>query len=372
MRVKELLLHGARLSGLVALVRESGWRDQRILVLCYHGVSTHDEHDWSPELYITPAHLRQRLQRLRDGNYSILSLADATRRLYARTLPKRSVVLTFDDGTVDFTTAALPILQEFNAPATLYLTTHYSEARLPVFDTVLSYVLWRGRWQTVDTFRAYDESLPLRCDSPVASLETWRALSAVARERQLSTQARDQLVAAVARALGVDYAEIKARNILHIMPPEMVRALPSELIDVQLHTHRHRMPGERDAFSRELADNACAIRASRGDNVTLDHFCYPSGLHHPKAFAWLRDHGVRFATTCEPALASPRTDPLLLPRYVDSMEQSAVTFDAWISGLAAMLPRWPAVRQSGTADGSMPLRMAWKMIRGTPSARSST
>jgi peptidoglycan/xylan/chitin deacetylase (PgdA/CDA1 family) len=47
----------------------------------------------------------------------------AIERLYERNLPKRAVVLTFDDGYYDFTARALPLLEEGSYPATVYVTT---------------------------------------------------------------------------------------------------------------------------------------------------------------------------------------------------------------------------------------------------------
>ena len=42
---------------------------------------------------------------------TVLPLDDAVRRLYADDLPPRSVVLTFDDGYVDFERQAYPLLR---------------------------------------------------------------------------------------------------------------------------------------------------------------------------------------------------------------------------------------------------------------------
>jgi len=85
-------------SGAFARVRDSRWRRQRLLILCYHGVSLEDEHEWRSKLYIPPEILRERFETLRQGGYQVLPLGEAVERLYKNDLPPRSVVLTFDDG----------------------------------------------------------------------------------------------------------------------------------------------------------------------------------------------------------------------------------------------------------------------------------
>ena len=339
MRLKEAIIATAKRAGGLDLVRDSAWRRRRLLILCYHGVSLHDEHEWNPSLYVTQEQFRRRLRTLRDGGYRILPLADATRMLYEGTLPPRSVAITFDDGAIDFERQAVPVLREFDAPATLYLTTYYCETRLPVFDTALSYVLWKGRESGADlaALCGADSALPVRTSEERE--RAWQAISDFADRQELDSAQKDALVARVAAALGVDYRAIAARGLLQIMTPEAVRALPRDLIDVQLHTHRHRTPRDPVLFAREIDDNAARIRALRGDGSPLEHFCYPRGEYFGEFLGWLRGRGVKFATTCVPGLATPTADPLLLPRLVDSTSHSDLVFEAWASGFAALLPR---------------------------------
>jgi len=70
-----------------------------------------------------------------------------------------------------------------------------------------------------------------------------------------------------------------------------------------------------------------------------EHFCYTAGFTSPELPGWLREAGVRSATTCEPDLAGPESDPLLLPRLVDTPAVSETELEAWLSGEAAWLPR---------------------------------
>src|ERR1700745_1226536 len=97
-------------SGIFRLVANSNWRQQRLLILCYHGTSLEDEHLWRPTLYIDPRKLEQRFELLKKGHFSVLPLGEGFQGLRAGTLPPRSVALTFDDGFFDFFRQAFPLL----------------------------------------------------------------------------------------------------------------------------------------------------------------------------------------------------------------------------------------------------------------------
>ena len=339
MRPKELVIQVAKAVGALSLIRDSRWRQQRLMILCYHGVSTDDEHEWSPTLYISQDQLRRRLRVLKDGGYTILPLSEATRRLHDGTLPPRSVALTFDDGAVDFERRALPVLREFNMPATVYLTTYYCKKRLPVFNTMVRYVFWKGRGSAADLAPLVGSAEPLLCNTAAARARTFTTVAEYARVHELSADDKDALLARIAQSLGVDYADLTSRQILQLMTPETVRNLPRDLVDVQLHTHRHRTPRDRALFQREIRDNAAVIHELRGADVMLEQFCYPSGEYFGEFFTWLRECGVTYATTCVPDIATRDDDPMLLPRLVDTMQQSDLTFEGWITGFAALLPR---------------------------------
>src|SRR5215210_7154551 len=149
-KFKQATLGTLKTSGVFRLVENSRWRQSRLLILAYHGISLDDEHEWNPSLYITPARFRRRMQLLRDSNCTVLPLGEALRSLYDENLPERSVALTFDDGNYDFLREAQPVLREFDFPATVYLTTYYSLNPRPVFDVICSYLLWKGRNQQLD------------------------------------------------------------------------------------------------------------------------------------------------------------------------------------------------------------------------------
>ena len=132
-----------RSAGIFNLVKNSRLRQQRLLILCYHGTSLEDKHLWQPNLYMHPQELEERFECLKKGSFSLLPLGEALQRLRAGTLPPRSGALTFDDGPYDFFRQAYPLLKADGFPVTVYQTSYYISVEWPVFHLICSYMLWK-------------------------------------------------------------------------------------------------------------------------------------------------------------------------------------------------------------------------------------
>jgi len=317
-------------SGAFARVRDSRWRRQRLLILCYHGVSLEDEHEWRSKLYIPPEILRERFETLRQGGYQVLPLGEAVERLYKNELPPRSVVLTFDDGGYDFYRQASPILREFAYPATVYQTTYYSDYARPIFGVAASYLLWKRRDGLLQPSPVLGlrERMDLRSEQ--GRKQAVGALEQFCLHENLTGYQKNDLLERLAQLLGLDYSAFVARRLLQIMRPEEIAEMARAGFDIQLHTHRHRTPLDETLFRKEITDNRQRIVEASGRTPT--HFCYPSGHYETMFVPWLEMEGIASATTCDPALASPQSHPLLLPRFVDTMMQPLYVFEAWLSG----------------------------------------
>jgi peptidoglycan/xylan/chitin deacetylase (PgdA/CDA1 family) len=321
-----------------------------LLILCYHGVSLDDEHEWDPGLYVSQERLRDRLRLLARLGCNVLPLDDAARRLQSGRLPPRAVAITFDDGVRDFAQRAVPVLTEFGFPATVYVTTYYADKAMPVFDPALGYLLWAGRASGADLGDFTLGGSPRPLDSDAARTETWRAICEFATARALSAAGKHELLRAVATTVGIDFDAFVASGKLQVMTAAELRALPANLVSVELHTHRHRTPSSEPQFVDEIRDNREALDRLLGAKRDYRHFCYPSGEYAHPHLAWLQQCGVLTATTCVPGLASATDNALLLPRFVDTQSVPQATFEAWVTGLAAWLPRGRAGRPVGTND----------------------
>jgi peptidoglycan/xylan/chitin deacetylase (PgdA/CDA1 family) len=327
-------LNGA---GVFRLVRDSAWRQRRLLILGYHGISTADEHQWDPELYVHPDLLRARFETLRRHNCSVLPLAAAVDHLAAGTLPPRSVVITFDDGMYDFYTQAFPIAQEFGFPITVYLTTYYTEFNRPIFALICSYMFWKAQGTVVEGTSLVGRPVTWDLRTAGGRAEALRSVRDHAEQAHLSGPDKDLFAQSLAHLLGVDYGALVRQRILQLMNRREISDLAGAGIDFQLHTHRHRTPRDRQLFRREIDDNRSRIESAT--HRPAAHFCYPSGVVRPELPGWLRENQVRTATTCNPGLASPQTDPFWLPRLMDGTDLAPIFFEAWVTGPATWLPR---------------------------------
>src|SRR5205823_6263731 len=121
-------------------------------ILAYHGVTANPETDLDNvrRLHIPARRFEEHLKILvRDWRPTPLrELVDAVEA--GRSLPARTVVLTFDDGYRNFLTVALPLLCQYRIPATLFVVTGRrerlweDEIDLAVERTEASAVHWNG------------------------------------------------------------------------------------------------------------------------------------------------------------------------------------------------------------------------------------
>jgi peptidoglycan/xylan/chitin deacetylase (PgdA/CDA1 family) len=337
---KNLKIFGLQLCqglGLIHLARESRWRSRRLLILAYHGFSLRDEHLWYPELFLPTSEFEARLDCLKDGGYQVLPLADGLNKLYDGSLPEKSVAITIDDGNYDFYTEAFPLLQRYGYPATVYLTTYYCDFNKPMFNHICSYMLWKRRGDLISAPGATDPVAELDLRTQASRDRAQQSLLRFAEEQHLSAEQKDQLARRLADALSLDYDKFLKIRLLHRMNAAEVSAVAAAGIDVQLHTHRHRTPGERPLFESEVEENR--TRIERWTGRTPRHFCYPSGVYKSDFLPWLSEMGIQSATTCVPGLASSAMNPLLLPRVLDGADVSQIEFSGWASGFSSCIRR---------------------------------
>jgi peptidoglycan/xylan/chitin deacetylase (PgdA/CDA1 family) len=126
-----------------------------------------------------------------------------------------------------------------------------------------------------------------------------------------------------------------AMRMFQLMNARELQEVVRDGVDIQLHTHRHRTPENEESFRREIRDNRQRLGALVAS--APQHFCYPSGVYKPQFLRWLRQEQVVSASTCDAGLVTRRTEPLLMPRFIDNENRTALDFESWLSGVGDLL-----------------------------------
>lgn len=334
--LKQACLAAGKSCGLFKVASSSRLRNSRLLVLGYHGVSLQDEHRWDPSLFISAEVFRRRMEALKRASCTVLSLKEGLRLTAEGRLPDRAVVLTFDDGTYDFYKIVWPILKEFGYPVTLYLTTYYVEHPYPVPREIWPYMLWRGAdSSSLNAREIFEENVIFNLMDKSGREEAFQRLVSFADAEKMDAHCKNELSTKLAQLLGIDFDALCCSRICQLLRPEEVHELACDGVSVQMHMHHHTSPAARGAFIDNLQANRHFITEMTGSEPK--DFCYPSGKYNRESVKWLQESGVVSATTCDLGLCSAKTDPMLIPRLIDTSNLSDTGFESWLVGIGALI-----------------------------------
>lgn len=305
---------------------------RRALILLYHRVAETDSDPW--QLAVTPQHFREHLQVLRKYGRS-MPLQKLSAAMRKSNLPRRAVIVTFDDGYADNLLNAKPILEEYDVPATVFITTGYSGAnrefwwdeldrlflqpsRLP---GTLSFSV-NGKnyhWElgeTADyneTFYHSNRRWRAWQDEPTTRHSIYRSLWQLMHPMPENERRplRDELLA-WAGATGSARSTHRA-----LSGDEMIELARGGLIEVGCHTVTHPQLSalNRDSQRNEIRQSKSELEDILGKPVTS--FAYPYGQecdYTRETVDLVREAGFDCACTTSVGVVERRADRFQLPR----------------------------------------------------------
>lgn len=112
-------------------------------ILMYHRI-LEPENEPIPQLpgmYVRPKTFRMHLEYL-SKHFKIIPLEELISNFDNKlTFSDKFIALTFDDAWADFKINALPLLREFNAPATLFVPTAFIDSKKLFWNDIIAYTL---------------------------------------------------------------------------------------------------------------------------------------------------------------------------------------------------------------------------------------
>jgi len=268
-------------------------------ILAYHQVR--DQSD-GYSLSVTSNHFRKQLAYLSD-NCDIVPLADLLRRWQADIAPaKDTVALTFDDGYASVGDTAWPVLQEFRAPATVFLATGF-------LDDPSAHPWWDRLKYAVMQY-----SGSVEWDGHSYPLHGSREKKVFFRKTSRSIVHDYGKLARLPALLESMQAELPAEN--DFLRWDTVRTLKVQgLLDFAPHTVTHPVLSRCSNMAEELRQSTQRLRVELGQDS--DIFAYPYG--RPQHFTEEVKHrlgelGYEYSLTTVFGHLKPGLDPLSLPR----------------------------------------------------------
>jgi peptidoglycan/xylan/chitin deacetylase (PgdA/CDA1 family) len=310
---------------------------RRLLILCFHGFQLKDEARFRPTLFMRASVLRQRLDSIQRYGFQVLPLEPALAKLAAGTLPNNAVCITLDDGFFSVIEKALPFLKTYDMPSTLYLTSYYVDKATPIFRLVVQYMFWKTSLKVLDLRdQTWGPIEPvLLTDRRTRDRLTWEIVEH-GESSACNEEERQSICCLLGQRLDVDYDEIVRSRMLSLMRPTELSDLASVGMDVQMHTHRHRLSLDREADARrEIRDNREKLRKILGQNKR--HLCYPNGEWSTNQWPWLRKEAITSAVTCEPGMNTTSTPRLALYRVLDEDDLPQIAFEAELFGFCELM-----------------------------------
>ncbi len=221
------------------------------------------------------------------------ALLDALDR--RRRLPPRSVLVTFDDATVDFRRHAWPVLRRLEIPAVLFVPTAFAAEPQRLF-------WWDALHQVLRRTAHTRARLPGLGDVDLSTPTARRG--ATTRTRlyltHLGGRAAEEHVARLQGEL-----EVRPTPFQSVLNWEELRALGSEGVAIAPHGRTHRalasLPDE--VLEAEVDGSRAELEAALG--ACAPAFSYPYGSYDERVLASVRRAGYRAAFSTRSGFARP-------------------------------------------------------------------
>jgi peptidoglycan/xylan/chitin deacetylase (PgdA/CDA1 family) len=322
----------------------------KAIVLMYHRVAETESDIW--DIAVSPENFEQQLQLLKQ-THKIIPLKELVHRIKKNNLNRNYVCITFDDGYEDNFLHAKPILENYQIPATFFITSTnidkesifwwdeleelilYSK-HLPsswsktISHTAIDIELGEEAWldesqKNVNSkWKSYSQPPPSRrCELFLKLWEQLKLLPAEAQQDQLST---------IRQWIGTDTVN---DPLLKSMSYKQLKSLSENpLFEIGAHTFSHPSLAclDTEGQKKEISENRKHLQSIIDKEVTL--LSYPYGDYSTDTVAIVSELGFEAAFTTEEKPVSGKSNNFRLARYqVKNYSANALNFNLkqWFS-----------------------------------------
>jgi peptidoglycan/xylan/chitin deacetylase (PgdA/CDA1 family) len=274
-----------------------------LLILMYHRILPSDHAEMpiiQPGMVVQPKTFDMHLRRLRE-RFEMVHLGDwLARQASGQALPKKACAITFDDGWRDNYEHAYPLLQAYQAPATIFLVSDMVGTPSTFWPERLARLVWnRGQGQSPATWarREFEwlRTLGVACPFGQRAPTRGEINTLIQQCKRYSEAEIDRMLRAMAPHVAPPVGE-EAPDILDWRQVSEMAA--SGLVRFGSHTRHHVRLGDaldRSVLLDEVRTSREIIEQHTARSAEL--FCYPNGDFTPAVKRVVQDHYQAACTT---------------------------------------------------------------------------
>ncbi len=299
---------------------------EQIAIIMYHRICSKKD-IWSIDTLDTNE-LEKQIKYLKKY-YEILSLEKLHELLSLnKKLPKKGVVITFDDGYKDNFTNAYPILKKYNIPATIFLTTGYiGKDELFWWDKV-GYILCNTKLKNINLEDYGNISSP-----PKENITSYLD-SVIENLKYMKEEKREEIIQLLLKNSGVEIPKEISIDITASWND--IKEMHENNISFGAHTVNHKVLSKIPINEAKFEILQSKNDIEKNLKTSIKTFSYPYGQvndFNDEIINILKESGFDCAVTGIPGMVSKNSDLFKLDRVWCGW--SFETFMFFISGLYA-------------------------------------
>ncbi len=264
-----------------------GLFQNRAVILIYHRIADHCP---DPQLLcVNPSRFAEHLDYL-SRHFKVISLEDLRLAIVESELNRKSVVVTFDDGYVDNLWNAKPLLERYEIPATVFVSSGYvGRDRELVSDELERIILRSENLPEVINVEIAGESYSWKIGKTPAKNISWNATAGcypTPRHRcyhdlhrlllTLDVYERNEIFNYLAEIVGLNL--ISARADYRVLNPEEMRLLAEDgLVEIGAHGVNHVNLANQSIDVKWEEIIGCKTQLEDILNRPVKSFSYPYG-----------------------------------------------------------------------------------------------
>jgi len=329
-RIKTILGHPS-----TAFLRS--WYAGQGSCLLYHRITpgsqaSCDNHYPSRGLAVSEETFEEQISFLKQ-NYNCLDISTAVELLSKGKLPKRTVIITFDDGYRDNLTLGLPVLEKYGVPATIYITTGFIDRTANLWWLEQEYIVHRLTQLKFELGGSFYHWNLKRLEGK------YQAISELNKAfRKMDLESQNKHLVRLRNTIPEKYSY----DDIVLDWSEVLSLDKHPLITIGAHTVNHpalsRLSDEH--MKKEMLESKQTLEDKLGHSV--EHFAYPYGLPqdaHEREYRAAKEVGFKSAVTTTVAHLSQAHAKHLksIPRVSLDYTDSLPNFMWKLSGVNCML-----------------------------------